>query len=340
MMPIDDAISRRTLLKSGAGALAAATLPAQSAPQTTGKGEVRFGLLADIHHNRMPGAQDRLHSFLEEASRRPLDFLIQLGDFCDGYRAQLTAEQKQFVADWHRSRIPHYSVLGNHEMDHGNKSHMVELLRMPKNYYSFDVHKFHFVVLDCMHVSENGKIVDYLEGNYFKHTADEINLIDPQQLEWLVGDLKATRYPTVVFTHPCINSFWAAGAETTRANVRTALSQANKEAGWQKVIACLSGHHHVDHLSQWENVNYLLVNSASYYWVGEKYGKLAKYRDALFTFITLDPRGVITVEGKNSVFVPPTPAEMHFPQASYLTASIEGRKISFTPRDPGRSGQL
>ena len=76
-------------------------------------------------------------------------------------------------------------------------------------------------------------------------------------------------------------------------------------------------------------MHYFLMNSASYYWVGEAYGSLAKYRDPLFTFVTLDPRGSLTIEGKNSVFIPPTPTDLHHPDAPNVTPSIEARKVYF-----------
>jgi 3',5'-cyclic AMP phosphodiesterase CpdA len=282
----------------------------------------------------MPGAQGRLNAFLVAAQNRSLDFLIQLGDFCDGYSSDLTPEQKKFLKAWHQFPAVKYNVLGNHEMDRGSKAQIMERLEMLRNYYSFDVKGFHFVTLDCMHVRENGKIVDYVSGNYFQHSAEDINLVDPQQLNWLARDLKATSLPTIVFTHPCINAFWYAGAELTRANVREVLTKVNEQAGWQKVIACFSGHHHVDHYSQFGGVNYLLVNSASYFWVGAAYGSLAKYRDPLFTFVTISADGSLTIEGKDSVFVPPTPIDLHFPEASRLTASIRTRDIQFRAKTP------
>ncbi|HWB98435.1 MAG TPA: metallophosphoesterase [Bryobacteraceae bacterium] len=317
------ALDRRAFCAGGLGLLGQSM---QAAPRPS---SVRFGLMADLHHNRMPGAEDRLHQFLEAVGHRSPDFIIQLGDFCDGYSAQLTDDQKRFLKTWHDFRATKYSVLGNHEMDHSPKERMVDLLRMPKNYYAFDRNGIHFVVVDCMNLAENGKIVNYVEGNYFRHSESEINLVDPEQMDWLQHDLRTTRLPTVVFTHPCINAYWKQGAERTRANVRQVLSQANREAGWQKVIACFSGHHHVDHHSESGGVNYFLVNSASYYWVGKEFGKLARYRDPLFTFVTIHASGSLTIEGKASTFVPPTPADLKYPDAKFLTASIEARTVHF-----------
>src|SRR5262245_41227765 len=105
--------TRRRFLRTGAALLSTAAIRPKL--RASSAGSVDFGMLADVHHNRMPDAHSRLESFLTAAGKRDLDFLIQLGDFCDGYSSILTSAQKQFVADWHRVRIPHYSVLGNHE---------------------------------------------------------------------------------------------------------------------------------------------------------------------------------------------------------------------------------
>lgn len=325
-------MSSSTILsrRSFCGAALATSVPAHlSLAQPAG---VRFAIIADVHHNRMPGAQQRVEAFLSEAKRHSPDFVIQLGDFCDGYTASPSLEQKAFLKIWHDFQARKYNVLGNHEMDRCSKAEVMSLLEMPRRYYSFDQRGVHFIVLDCMNLMEDGKIVNYEKGSYFKHHASEINLVDPEQMEWLSADLKKTQLPVVVFTHPCINSFWMAGAETTRANVRNVLSETNKQAGWQKVIACFSGHHHVDHHSEQGGVNYILVNSASYYWVGKDYGSLAKYHDPLFAFVSIDPTGSLTVEGKASTFEHPTPVEMKFPEAARLTASIESRKIRFQPK--------
>lgn len=325
-MSLSTNLSRRSFC----GAALAVSVLAHSSPEKSAG--VRFAIVADVHHNRMPGAQQRLEAFLTEVERYSLDFLIQLGDFCDGYTATPSPEQKTFLKTWHDFRARKYSVLGNHEMDRCSKAEVMSLLEMPKRYYSFDQHGFHFIVLDCMNLMEDGKVVSYDNGSYFKHRASKINLVDPEQMEWLSDDLTKVQSPVVVFTHPCINSYWMAGAETTRANVLNILSEENKRAGWQKVIACFSGHHHADHHSERSGVNYILMNSASYYWVGEEYGSLAKYHDPLFAFVSIDPAGSLTIEGRASTFEHPTPSELHFPDAARVTASIESRKIRFQPK--------
>ena len=325
MTQLADHPTRRSLLKAGAAFATASSLYASSQP-------VRFGLIADIHHGRMPDARARLNRFLDEVSTRDLDFVAQLGDMCDGYTATPTAEQRAFLAAWHSLRAPHYSVLGNHEMDRCDKERVTDWLEMPSKHYSFDCRDFHFVVLDCMNIREDGKYFDYRDGNYFKRNPDDISRVDPEQMEWLTQDLKATRKPTILFTHPCVAPFWDPGAERSRADLRQVVRDLNRSADRPKVIAIFSGHHHVDFYSTEEGAHHFLVNSASYFWVGEKYGSLAKYKDPLFTFVTIDPAGKILIEPSVSAFIPPTPAELGHPAADHVTASISARTVSFRPQ--------
>jgi hypothetical protein len=134
----------------------------------------------------------------------------------------------------------------------------------------------------------------------------------------------------VVFTHQCIDGYWNHPAPERRAEVKQALEAANRAAGWQKVCACFSGHEHVDNHSVSGGVNYLLVNSASYHWVGEEYGRLAKYTKPLFAFVTIDAGGALKLEGRRGEFVPPSPKELGHPSGPYATASIEDRAIRFS----------
>ena len=46
---------------------------------------VRFGICSDIHKDIMYDSDARLTEFIKEASKRDLDFIIELGDFCRPY---------------------------------------------------------------------------------------------------------------------------------------------------------------------------------------------------------------------------------------------------------------
>lgn len=310
--------TRRQLITSGA------MLGAAKLGGATGS-TLSFGMIADVHHGLMPDAYERLEAFLKIASARKLDFIIQLGDFCHP-----KPEARDFVKLWHSYRGRRHNVLGNHDMDFGTKAQAMDLWEMQKNYYSFDVGAFHFIVLDCNYLNFGAEYRDFANGNYFG-AGEKRDWVNPEQIEWLRADLAAAKLPSVVFTHQGIGEYWSPNSQKNRINVRNTLSDTNRAAGWQKAIAVFSGHHHVDHHGERDGVNYLLVNSASYYWVGETYGSLAKYKDPLFQFVTLDPAGRIAIEGRASSFVPPTPAELNYPYAQHVTASIESRVIAFQP---------
>jgi 3',5'-cyclic AMP phosphodiesterase CpdA len=316
-------LSRREFVTTAMGG--AAVLPTACGSRT----ELLFGLIADLHHNFMPHAELRLQAFLEEASRRRPDFVIQLGDFFHGYSQQLTDQQKTYLEMWNSAPFTRHNVLGNHEMDSCPKQFAMGLLEMPKPYYSFDLKGFHFVILDCMHVLTDGRYVDYDSGNYHRFEEANKNWVDPDQLAWLKSDLKHTNLPTVVFTHPSLQPYWEKDSAITAGSVRNTLADANREAGRQKVVACLSGHEHIDFYALSRDINYVIVNSASYYSVGNN-GELTKYRDPLFTFVTLDARSkTLRIEGRHSEFIPPTPAQLGQPNAKYLSADIAGRVLHF-----------
>ena len=104
-----------------------------------------------------------------------------------------------------------------------------------------------------------------------------------------------------------------------------------RRAGHSKVVACLAGHHHDDGYEERRGVHYFRVNSASYLWVGDPYGRMAHYDRSLFTFVTVT-EGEITLEARDAEWVPPTPAERGVPEAQHFVPRILGRKVSLAPR--------
>lgn len=283
---------------------------------------LRFGMIADVHHGLMPKAEERLEAFLEEAAQRDLDFLIQLGDFCHPH-----PDAHAFVKLWEQADVPRYHVLGNHDMDLGAKREIMDLWKMEHNVYSFDAGAYHFVVLDCNFLHVDGAYVDYEHGNFY--VDDKLRtFIHPEQLEWLEDELASTNRQTIVFTHQALDEVWNGGLAKNRRAIRRIFAEANKQAGFQKVIACFSGHHHLDEHSTIDGIHYVQVNSASYYWVGEGYGRMAAYRDPLFAFVTVGAEGIV-IEGRQSVFVAPTPVDLAFPDAHRLSASLSDRTLVF-----------
>lgn len=307
----------------GTGGLSTLAMPAKE--HKNGKA-IRIGWITDLHHGYMKDATQRLEVFLAEASKRKLDFILQGGDFCHP-----TKEAKPFVQLWNQCKGERYHVLGNHDMDLGTKEDVMDLWGMKEKYYSFDKGDFHFVMMDCNYILKDGQYVDYAKSNYYINQQNR-DLVNPEQIEWLKKDLEKTNKQTIIISHQAFDEIWDGWSVPNRHLVRKVIDDANNRTDFQKVIACFCGHHHVDDHSYINKVHYFQMNSASYYYVGDGFGSdgpRAAYKDPLYAFVTIDPSGQIVIEGKQSQFVSPTPADTKHPDAPRLSASINNRKEIF-----------
>jgi|WetSurMetagenome_2_1015567.scaffolds.fasta_scaffold01101_12 hypothetical protein len=294
---------------------------------------VRFGICADVHKDIMHDADIRLTEFIQEASKRKLDFIIELGDFCRPYDYNL-----DFLRIWNRFPGEKYHVIGNHETDGGfSKDQVIRFMNSPARYYSFDKKGFHFIVLD---------------GNDLNPSPDKATgyprYIGEEQRTWLINDLKSTKYPVILFSHQSLES---EGIEN-RQQIRNILESENVSAGFKKVVACFSGHHHTDYATFINGINYIQINSMSYSWVGEEYKTIRyskeidskypwikftiPYMDPLYAFVEIYDKAII-IKGKKSKFVGPGPAELGMPERpenDKITPVISNRVIKreFTNR--------
>lgn len=287
---------------------------------------LRFGVIADVHHNFAPDAYERLLAFIEEMNRHNVGFVVQLGDFCHGYTKEDAPTYSGFLALWNSFKGPRYHVLGNHEMDRCVKTEVMDFWGMDRNTYSYDLGGYHFVVLDTNYLRSGDTYKDYDKGNYF---GADIPYLSPNQLDWLKCDLAAAHSPTLIFSH---YGFYHDSGVKNRATVRSVLEQANANAGFQKVIACFCGHYHLDGVNTVNGIHYIQINSSSYYWLGGEW-KWAPYKDPLYATVALK-RGLIEIKGKKSEFVGPPPWERGFPRQPDrdITAKIADRSLRFRPR--------
>ncbi len=284
--------------------------------------DIRFGVCADVHMSYMYDARERMQIFVDRMNSENVDFVIQLGDFCTPYyrrgEVERIDEHVEFMAIWNQFSGPRYHVLGNHDVDHGcTWEETMAFWGMDKTYYSFDKNGWHFVVLDGNNQKENEKPVRY--PRYIGIT----------QRVWLKEDLANTDLPTIVFSHQsleCNNN----GVENN-AEIRGILEDANSKAGHRKVVACFSGHHHIDYHVEINNIHYIQINSMGYQWLGKEYEHkrlsdeldvayplvkyISTYKDALYAIVKLSPNGVLEIEGIKSEYVSPTPKELGVPEA-------------------------
>ncbi len=299
-----DFITKSTLV---AGAI---TLPINVFSSVIKKETIEFGLIADVHKDVMHDADERLQAFIASANKKELDFILQLGDFCRPYDYN-----KPFLNIWNGYKGEKYHVLGNHDTDGGfTRDETKAYWSMPKNYYSFDKKGIHFIVLDGNDANPKPW------SGYNRYIGDE-------QKRWLIRDLKKTDKPTVIFSHQSLELEYDGVANMKE--IREIIESTNKEAGFKKVMCCISGHTHTDYMTQINGVYYVQINSASYRWVGgehkvirysneidEKYEWIKytiPYKDPLFTFVKIKDNCII-IEPKKTKFVGPGPKEMNLPK--------------------------
>ncbi len=294
------------------------------------------GIVADAHKDLMPDADQRLETFISEAIDREVDMIIQLGDFCMAEPAN-----QHFLEIWRSFKGPRYHVLGNHDMDKQSKAEMLDYWEMPDTYYSFDVKGFHFVVLDANFLYQDGKFIDYDKANFYVDSRLRTH-ISAAQIEWFEADLQATKLPTIVLSH---QSLWhyAYGVKNRLVLQKIMERQADK------IVCCLNGHNHIDYHHHQNGIDYLEINSMSYYWIAEKYTStkrfaaehyekykwlpnLAGYQDPLYAFATLDPAGSMTLQGRLSQWMSPSPYDLGMPkgfEGAVSTPNISDYSLTF-----------
>ncbi len=319
-----------------AGAKAAAKATATSgskgsAPQDE-SGEITFGIVTDLHHGLAPDATQRLQAFMEAVDEHEdLAFIAQLGDFCHP-----TADARDFVSLFDQFPGRKVHVLGNHDMDKGTKSETMRHWGMESRFGSFDAGDFHFVVLDLNNIrqveGDKANYTHYDNANFYID-AELRGWADPEQLAWLVDDLAAANKQTIVFSHqPLGFSGPDQPLHQRQQEVLDILYAANREArrtnpdAGQKVVACLSGHLHVDRHERHNEVHCLSVNSASYHWAGGMH----PYADPLFCFVTINPAGRIYIRGQHSEFTNAHPWQQGLAMnTAGVTASISDRAVVY-----------
>jgi len=303
-------MKRRDFLTKSVLAAGALTLPIDVIASNLRSKNIEIGIIADIHQDVMHDGEQRLQKFIDEAKKRNPDFIIQMGDFCRPYDYN-----KPFMNIWNSFNGGKHHVIGNHDMDGGFSRDAVKAFwDMPANYYSFDKGGLHFIILD-------GNDQNPKPWSGYKR------YIGKQQQEWLKADLANTNKQTIIFSHQTLEL--EDGGVANLKELQKILEDANKTAGFKKVLCCISGHHHTDFMTQINGVYYVQINSASYRWVGGDYKTIRysdeidkkhewikytiPYKESLFTFMTIKNNKII-IEPKKTEFVGPGPKELGMPK--------------------------
>jgi len=288
---------------------------------------LRLGLITDLHKDIIHDADFRLQTFLDALKGVPPHAKIQLGDF-----AIPKKENQPFIDLFNQDPIPSLHVMGNHDLDEGyTKEQVIQTFGMPAAYYAQVIQGIRIVVLDG---NDPGSP---------KSTAGYASYIGEAQLDWLDQELTNSKEPVLLLSHQPIAGIYTIDNAQEIQNLLSAHAS--------KIILAINGHAHVDQFLNLGGVSYLHLNSASYYWVGEKHSHLSldaathaaypslsrtcPYAEVLFGILTLDRKeGKLTLSGRKSSWIGPSPLELGYgilsksEQELYLQPQISDRKIS------------
>ena len=299
-------LSRRGFL--GIGAAFCISLPisslADSALKRVAK-PVRIGLISDLHNDIIHDARYRLEQFVAYTQQSRVDGILQLGDF-----AYPAAKNKEVIDVFNRAHPTRLHVIGNHDTDAGHsKEQCLSIWGMPDRYYTQSISGITFIVLDG-----NDKGSSTHKGGYPAY-------INSLQSTWLKTTLQAVNEPVIIVSHqPLMGPL----AVDNAAEIQGILAGAS-----DKVLLAINGHTHVDSLLFKEAIPYLTINSASYFWVGDKFmhesypkavhqshewiSRTCPYQDPLFTVMTVNSANrTIQIESRPSQWVGKSPAELGF----------------------------
>jgi hypothetical protein len=296
--------------------------------------DVSFGISTDIHQDFIHDAPQRVSAYLKAAEKENVDFVIDLGDFCCPIK-----DNDEFVKIWRSSALTKYNVLGNHDIDTGTKQAFMNHFNMPNRYYSFDKGRIHFVVLDPNNLYIDGKYIPYANANFYR-PSEQRAYVDPGQLEWLKNDLDKTSNHCIIFSH---QSFEEPTCCKNQEQVRNIFENANKQAGFAKVIAAFSGHHHTDYSKVINGIEYIQINSMSYLLPGGEYkcpecfsDEINKrrtfvqytmpYKDPLYAIVKIK-NGNGNIKGVKSSFIKPWSIELEMNTDRLWAAKISDRKF-------------
>ncbi len=301
--------------------------------------KVKFGICADVHAATIPYGEERIKTFLEACRKENVDFIIELGDFCnpDAQGAKINPLRDKYlnkdrvVALYNGFEKPAYHVLGNHEFDTCNKETVMKYYGMNgKAYYSFDMGGFHFVVLNNNYYVYEGKEYAYDTGNYYVDAKNKaLPYLPQEQLVWLKKDLEKAKNPSILMAH---NSLHELSAYGTTFDMPDVLKKNHEDimqimtGAPNGVYMCLTGHAHVDEIFRTNHIWQYTINSMSNCWIGTSFpcrGRYTEeidevfpstkhttpYKDAVYAIIEMDDDGAM-VTGTKSEIVGPTPEDL------------------------------
>lgn len=318
--------SRRQFLKSCSTAVFALTIPDSVLSLFSNSQEtIKIGMITDLHVDIIHDPEIRLKAFLEEMKKENVDALVQLGDF-----AIPKSENQPYIQAFNQAHPKAFHVLGNHDMDGGfSREEVVKKYGMPFNYYSIEVKDVQLLILDG---NDTGSPT-YRSGYH--------SYIGIEQQKWIREELTKAKKPVLIISHQPIAGIYTID---NASEIQGLLSEFS-----DKILLAVNGHAHVDQHIQVGGVNYLHLNSASYYWVGERLAhqslsseihdrypflqSTCPYSQALFGLLSIDlQKKELSIKGEKAQWIGPSPLEL-----GYSIVSPEMQKLHVNPQISNRT---
>jgi len=268
--------------------------------------KLTFTAFSDLHDN--PGrfytnASHRLQVICDAAVQNRSALLLHAGDFCHDFSVS-----REILQQYRDCPVPTYHTLGNHDCEIQSCQEVLKAYNMPGGYYHVDVNGFRFVFTDTNYYCKNRQYIHFSAGNHRVASNEERYYLPPEEMLWLEKTVSDSPYPCIVISHHSFDR--EADSVKNRAEVREILYRSGK------VMLCINGHHHRDHLRVLDGICWLELNSASYNWlqkphtlfpkdITEKYiyaSNMAIYNDPLFAVITVSYDGTVEICGRKSNF--------------------------------------
>ncbi len=263
------------------------------------KQAVTFSVFADFHYMKQcyPVTQAHLDAVLKRAADAKVDFVVQLGDFCNDFIA--SPEITKYYTD-NPYKLPAYGVYGGHDLEyveHSGKdlprdntmARVTPYLNSDKDviwgtedgrigdgsigYYYFDKGGFRFIAVDSQYSQnpETGEWVKNItyhppQGNKF---GDRLGTAQLAWLETVLTDAAHKELPCIIFAH---SPAWHGYAVADKEPEVTAIFNRVNAIRRGTVMMCLNGHLHTNRAMKLvDNVLYMDVNATiNAWWMGSK----------------------------------------------------------------------
>jgi len=280
----------QSIAAAGISSLAAAkhsegaAVDKNSSPQA-----LTFGLITDLHYaDKDTWATRHYRDSLKKLSRaveafndNGAAFAVELGDIIDSAEKEIEYGYLRSIDSIFDSfnGQRHY-VMGNHDVATFTKVEFMKATGSPRNYYSFDLEGWHFVILDACY---RGDGTPYNAGN-FKWTD---SIIPEPELAWLSRDIedRPEGSKVILFTHQNLHNEDDDHGVKNAPDVRKVLEESGA------VRAVFQGHMHTGGYAEISGIHYLTLRAGV-----EGPGT----ENNSFALVSVDDSGNITVTGKGN----------------------------------------